>query len=40
MSRLAGSYQRLLEVLAADPTLKISELPMPSEAEHQQLLVE
>ncbi|HEY9419885.1 MAG TPA: amino acid adenylation domain-containing protein, partial [Thermoanaerobaculia bacterium] len=39
MARLAGHFTRLLEGIAADPALRLSELPLLSEAEREQLLV-
>ncbi|HSG39393.1 MAG TPA: amino acid adenylation domain-containing protein, partial [Thermoanaerobaculia bacterium] len=39
MARLAGHFTRLLEGVAADPGLRLSELPLLSEAEREQLLV-
>ncbi|HEV2246785.1 MAG TPA: amino acid adenylation domain-containing protein [Terriglobia bacterium] len=38
--RLAGYYTRLLEAAAANPNQNISELPLLSDAERRQLLVE
>src|SRR5207249_3968202 len=38
--RLAGHYRRLLEEIVADPEQRLSALPLLTEAERQQLLVE
>jgi len=38
--RLAGHYQTLLEGIAADPTQRLSDLPLLTETEQQQVLVE
>ena len=40
MERLAGHFVRLLEEAVADPLLRLSELPLLSSAEREQLLVE
>ncbi len=38
--RMMGHFQRLLEAVAADPSRRVSTLPMLTEAERHQLLVE
>jgi len=40
IARMAGHYQTLLEAIAANPQQPISELPLLTPAERQQLLVE
>jgi amino acid adenylation domain-containing protein len=40
MVRMFGHYQTLLEAVAADPELRLSELPLLTEAERRQLLIE
>ena len=40
ITRLLGHFQTLLEGIVADPDQRISELPMLSEAEKRQLLIE
>ncbi|WP_228050002.1 non-ribosomal peptide synthetase [Tychonema sp. LEGE 06208] len=40
IARMAGHFQTLLEVIAANPKQKISELPLLTEIEQQQLLIE
>ena len=37
---MVGHYQTLLEALAADPDKRLADLPLLTDAEHQQLLVE
>ncbi len=40
IARMAGHFQTLLEAIAANPKHKISELPLLTPAERQQLLIE
>ena len=40
IARMAGHWQTLLEAVAADPELRLSELPLLSASERHQLLVE
>ncbi len=40
IERLVGQFVRLLEAMVADPDQKLSELPLLSESERRQLLVE
>jgi amino acid adenylation domain-containing protein len=40
IARMAGHWQTLLEGILADPSQRLSELPLLTEAERQQLLVE
>ncbi len=40
MERMAGHWRALLEAMVAEPRRRISELPLVSEAERRQLLVE
>ena len=40
IERLVGHYEILLDSIAADPNRRISDLPLLTEAEHSQLLVE
>src|SRR5208337_1264009 len=40
IQRMRGHFQRLLEGIAADPGRRIAELPLLTEAERHQLLVE
>jgi amino acid adenylation domain-containing protein len=40
IQRMAGHYQALLESIAADPEQRVSQLPLLSEAERRQLLVQ
>ncbi|MGH7846680.1 MAG: non-ribosomal peptide synthetase [Candidatus Binatia bacterium] len=40
ISRMAAHFQRLLEAIVADPDQRIGELPLLTEAEQNQLLVE
>jgi amino acid adenylation domain-containing protein len=40
IARMAGHFQTLLEAIAANPKQKISELPLLTPAEEQQLIVE
>jgi amino acid adenylation domain-containing protein len=40
VARMAGHYRRLLEGVVADPDQRLSELPLLTEAERRQLLVE
>jgi len=39
IARLAGHYRTLLEGIIADPTCRVSDLPLLTEAERQQILV-
>src|SRR5271165_3620697 len=38
--RMVGHYQTLLEVVADDPDRRLAELPMLTDTEHQQLLID
>jgi amino acid adenylation domain-containing protein len=40
IERMAGHYQMMLEGIAANPDLRLSELPLLTETERQQILVE
>ena len=40
IQRMLGHFQRFLEGIAADPDQRIGQLPMLTEAERRQLLVE
>jgi amino acid adenylation domain-containing protein len=40
IERMAGHYQRMLEGIVADPDQRVSELPLLTDAERHQLLVE
>jgi amino acid adenylation domain-containing protein len=40
IGRMVGHYQRILESVAADPTQRLSQLPLLTEAERTQLLVD
>ena len=40
IERMAGHYQRILEGIVADPEQRLSELPLLTEAERHQMLVE
>ena len=40
IARMLGHFQILLEAMVADPEQRLSDLPLLTEAERQQLLVE
>jgi amino acid adenylation domain-containing protein len=40
IDRMAGHFQMLLEAVVADPNQHLSELPLLTEAEHHQLIIE
>ena len=40
IARMAGHFQTLMEGIAADPDQRVSELPLLTDAEQHQLLVE